>query len=356
MDVGTSPMEKVYRSLRSNLVLFLAVAALAGCSSKPKVVREDTAKFKHIDEEYSKVVQVEAVPEAPPVLTAKEPNKKNDAAPAPKKTVIAKAPIIKKHPKWAMETKKRLPELEDTEGFDGRRPVVDPFRPGEKVTLSINYFNVTAGDITMEVQPFKLVNGRQAYHLQTHIKSNSRFSFIYAVDNRAETFLDYETLIPQTLTYHANETKWHKEIRTFFDWDQNLASQWRHQIGRDKSEIKKKLEWKIEPYSQNILSALYYLRTFTLTPGKKLAFRVADDGKNYVFKGEVLRREEIETPVGKFNTVVVRPEFTVDGGFKPAGENLIWLTDDDRKFIVRIEAKVKIGTLVGRLKALEGPK
>jgi Protein of unknown function (DUF3108) len=98
---------------------------------------------------------------------------------------------------------------------------------------------------------------------------------------------------------------------------------------------------------------VYYLRAFVLTPGKKLEFRVADAGKNYVFKGEVLRREKINTEVGSLNTVVVRPTFQVDDKFKQTGETLIWLTDDDRKYIVRIESKVKIGTIVGKLKSID---
>src|SRR5690606_5744499 len=106
-------------------------------------------------------------------------------------------------------------------------------------------------------------------------------------------------------------------------------------------------------FSQNIISAIYYLRSFSLVPGKKLEFKVADDGKNYTFKGEVLRREEIDTAAGKLKTVVVRPTFELEDKFKPTGENLLWLTDDERKLIVRLESKIKIGTLVGKLKSIK---
>ena len=32
--------------------------------------------------------------------------------------------------------------------------------------------------------------------------------------------------------------------------------------------------------------------------------------------------------------------------FKPVGDIFFWLTDDEQKLIVKIEAKIKIGTLV----------
>ena len=71
-----------------------------------------------------------------------------------------------------------------------------------------------------------------------------------------------------------------------------------------------------------------------------------------VVKGHVLRRETITTDIGELKTVVVKPEVQIDGIFKPMGEVLFWLTDDDRKFVVRIESKIKIGTIVGSLKEI----
>ncbi len=84
-----------------------------------------------------------------------------------------------------------------------------------------------------------------------------------------------------------------------------------------------------------------------------MAFRVADEGKNIVFTGEVLRREELSTKIGKLKTLVIKPTIEVDGAFKPVGDILIWLTDDDRKHVVRIESKIKIGTLVAKLKSID---
>ena len=65
-----------------------------------------------------------------------------------------------------------------------------------------------------------------------------------------------------------------------------------------------------------------------------------------------LRKEKLETAVGTFNTIFIRPEMELKGKFQPIGENLIWLSDDDRKFILRIEAKIKIGTLVSEVTEL----
>ena len=63
-------------------------------------------------------------------------------------------------------------------------------------------------------------------------------------------------------------------------------------------------------------------------------------------RAKVLRQEKKSTAVGVFDTLVLKPEFEIGGVFTPTGDNFIWVTNDDRKMIVRIESKIKIGTLV----------
>ena len=68
---------------------------------------------------------------------------------------------------------------------------------------------------------------------------------------------------------------------------------------------------------------------------------------------KVLRKETIYTKAGRFKTFVVKPSVDVDGKFKPTGENFLWLTADDRKFIVKLESKIKIGSIVGEVQKIK---
>ena len=253
----------------------------------------------------------------------------------------------------AGQTASRLPKYEDSEGFVGRRPVQDPFRVGERVRLSVNYFKMTAGYMELEVNPFVQVNGEKAYSFEILLKTSSFFSRIYSVDDRALTYVDYQTLLPYNLSIKVRESKQIKEIRSVFNHNKLEASYWEKKVKKGGKEEEKKVKWDIESYSQNVISALFYLRTFRLEPGKELKFRVADDGKNYMFEGKVLRREKLDTKVGELDTIVVQPKITIDGAFKQVGEIFIWLTDDERKLPVRIESEIKIGTLVAKVESIE---
>lgn len=247
---------------------------------------------------------------------------------------------------------KRQPELEDAAGFAGRRPIVDPFRVGESVTLEASYFSVVAGDITLEVRPFKAVNGRKSYHFAGIARSTSVFALFYAVDDLMETFVDYDDLIPYNYALHVKESRQLREVRSFFDWKALRGYVWDRKVTNDKGVKEQKYEWDILPYSQNVFSAPFYLRTFQLEPGKSVHYRIGHEGKNIVVTADVLRREKLSTPVGELDTLVVRPKIEIDGVFKPIGDVFFWLTDDDRKFIVRIEAKIRIGKVVAMVKSI----
>ncbi|MCB0356839.1 MAG: DUF3108 domain-containing protein [Bdellovibrionales bacterium] len=334
-------------------LLFVLIA----CASRKVYQYEKIEQFQ-MNKEYEQMVKVEKAPE--PTLPEKptEIDKKNVSKDVKKLKVepqksVEKEKIAKKKDKKVTQPKKRQPSIEDTEGFVGRRPIVDPFQPGEVVEMAVTYFNMAAGYLKFKVNPFVTVNKRKSYDFQVEVKSSKVFSYFYAVDDKAQTFVDYEDLIPSSYTIDVKETKQLKDIRSFFDFNNKKAVYWEKKVKKGEEEQNKKKEWQIAEYSQNVVSAIYYLRTFQLKPGKSLAFRVADAGKNLVFTGEVLRKEKLQTELGEFNTVVVKPKLEMDGVFKQMGDIFIWLTDDERKFPVRIDAKIKIGTLVLKLKTLK---
>lgn len=335
---------RMRRFLRAFILVFSITGLLAACAGKILQIDRSDEVLKN-EEFENKVKIVEAPVEPPPGPVIKEEE--------PKKKVVKKA--APKAPKKVKPVGPRQPDIEDTVGFEpgSRRPMLEPYRIGEKMVFNISYFNVVAGTLELETLPYSTVNGQKAYHFQMTGKSNSFFSKIYAVEDVATTYLSYDELVPLNLQISIKESKQLAETRTFFDWKTMKASYWQKKITKEKGERSKKLEWDLQPYSQNVISAAYYMRVFKYETGKTFAFRVADEGKNIVFKGEVIRREKLETDAGTFDTIVIKPTLTVDGIFSPVGEILMWLTDDDRRFLVRMESKIKIGTVVAKLKSLD---
>ena len=367
-------------SLVSRGTALVVALCLTGCASK--VLKEDNAAEILKNDEFDKAIQVkELSPDAGPGLYVRLPgpepvkaatapgaapvvdviipgapggkpakSKKDKKKKEPVEVAAVVSAVVAADP--APQPTPRQPSIEDSEGFNGRRPINDPYRVGEKVVLDISYFNVTAGDMILETRPFVEVNGRKAYQFVGRAISTSVFAMFYAVDDWFETLVDYETLVPYSYALHVKETKQLRETRSIFDWDKMKVRYWDKKIDQEKKVEEKRQEWDLPAYSQNVFSAAFYLRNFKLTPGKKIAFRVAHENENLVVTGEVIRRERISTPAGDFDTVIVKPTIALNGAFKPVGDIYFWLTDDDRKLIVKIESKIKIGKIVGVAKSV----
>lgn len=282
-----------------------------------------------------------------------EAGKSNSAKGGTEKSPKTKA--VKEHlpPVETAKALKHEPDLEDGQGFLLRRPVKDPFRVGELVTHEVSYFGVTAGTLTLKVEPFVQVNDRNSYKFVTEIKTAGTFSAFYTADDRAETLVDFETLTPNVFSLHVKESGQLREAKAHFDPKELKATYWEKKYTKKDGEEEKKLKWDILEYSQNVFSAIFYMRVFQWEVGKEYSFRVADDGENIVFKAKALRKEVLKTDAGAFPCVVIKPEILVKGAFRPVGDIYFWMTDDDRKLVLRIESKIKIGTLVSEAIKIE---
>ena len=357
-------------------VIFLLTLGLQGCSSSPKIKDKNFGE----NEEFEEIVQINKAPEesqdsksedeassaeeskavkanqeevAPPKkgsTTKKDSKKVKDTqASEPKKSEEAKPEESKKE---AAESG-HPPPLEDGEGFIGRRPLKDPFRVGEKVVHEVSYFKVKAGELIFEVGPHVEVNDRKSYQFITRVESSSVFSMFYSVKDKAVTLVDYEDLVPHTFTLDVKESKQARDARSFYDHEKLEATYWEKKVSKDKGTENTKVEFKLQPYTQNVFSAAFYMRTFQWKDGKEYAFRVGDvdkgKGEILIFRGKVIKRERLKTEAGNFNAVVIKPEFEIKGVFKPVGDIRIWMSDDDRKIILRIESKIKIGTIVSQI-------
>lgn len=287
------------------------------------------------------------VPQPTPISSALKKKGKAKTQNA-KKESIGSSSTLSTTGKLSDAPKAREPKYESSVGFTNgsRRPDKDPFRVGEKVVLSVRYFKAQAGELSMEVRPLVEVNDRKSYRWHTGLKTTGMFSKFYSIDDWAETLVDYETLSPTVFNLHVKESAQLRNGKGYFDPKTLKGVYIEKKYTEKKGHQEKRQEWQVLPYAQNVFSAAFYMRVFTFEVGKEFKFTVADDEKNMLFKGKTLRKEHVETEAGEFDTIVVKPEFEVDGVFKPVGDIFFWLTDDDRKLIVKIESEIKIGTLV----------
>ena len=238
--------------------------------------------------------------------------------------------------------------------YPSRRPVKDPIWLGEKQILEISYFGVSGGDFVLEVLPaFKAINNRKVYQIRGTAISSKLFSMFYRLNDVIESFLDYDSLFSHRFHIVLDETKQARDSLELYDPEKKQTFYWNRWNRFEKGYTETK-EWApIAPMSQDTMSALFYLRTIPLPEGSVVTVPIVSEGKSWEAVVTVVRREMMDTPIGRIRTVVVKPEMKFQGILKKQGDSFLWLTDDSRRFLVRMEAKVKIGTVIAALKRVE---
>jgi hypothetical protein len=96
---------------------------------------------------------------------------------------------------------------------------------------------------------------------------------------------------------------------------------------------------------QDILSAIYYLRTQPLGLGKSFEITVTDSGLVYQVPVQVVEKRWKKTVLGRVETFRVEPEvFGPNRMLSGDGKFSIWITNDSRRIPVSARIKTKYGT------------
>lgn len=97
---------------------------------------------------------------------------------------------------------------------------------------------------------------------------------------------------------------------------------------------------------QDVLSAIYFIRTQPLQVGKTFDVFVGDGGKVYTIPVKVVEKKRMRTILGRVEVLRVNPELFGPGRLidNETGEFSIWITADARHIPVGGRVKVDIGT------------
>jgi hypothetical protein len=227
-----------------------------------------------------------------------------------------------------------------------RRPPKMAFDVGEKLSYDIRYLGVTAGTFVTEVLPVKVVNNRKVYHLQAKAKTVKLFELVYRVDDVIESFWDYDGLFSYRFTMDLDESKQNRKLIELYDYDKNKSFYWNRVDHVEKGFSEKKEEYDIKPWSQDLVSSLFYIRSIDLPKAEgdpEVRFPVILDGKPWETSVKFLRKEKIYAG-GKDREAIAYKIENYENGVPKNRENTLWMSDDEHRYVLRVETKVKVGS------------
>jgi hypothetical protein len=114
---------------------------------------------------------------------------------------------------------------------------------------------------------------------------------------------------------------------------------------------RKEKTFAITPDVHDLTSAFMWLRLQDLQVGHRHELPVCSGDKQFTLVAEVLGREDVETPAGKFATVKVKVRTALEGKFSTKRDSYMWLSDDSRHILVRASADFAVGSIVATLKS-----
>jgi hypothetical protein len=254
-------------------------------------------------------------------------------------------------PKPKTSKKKVVPKTEISLGIVPVDKV--PFEVGERLVIELTWLALPAGKGVLEVRPGPSIKGRPTFHLWGNVLSSKMVDTIYHVDNTIESFIDQSGFIPYKFLLSMFETAQKKETRVVFDHPNSKAFYWSKRLSQRWGDQEVDKSDSIVPQSRDMFSALYYVRALNYELNKKQSFWIYENGQNLSVELTPVAKEVVNSGAGVFQCWKIKVDVKLNGVLRPTGDLYMWLSDDSKKYLVKFDAKIKIGSLLGRLVSIK---
>ncbi len=295
-----------------------------------------------------------AIPPDPTIEVPKNESPKPVVTEAPPKVESKKSKIQSKKGKKEkpVETVIEPTPQPEVKTFPTYTPDQVPFAIGEHLEMDLNWTALPAGRTVLEVRPGPVVDGRSTMLLWGNALSSRLVDTIYHVDNTIESIVDTQWLFPYKFLLHMVETHQNKETRVMFDHQKGKALYWSKRLSQKWGNEDQDRQDDVPSGTFDMWSAFYYARVLNYRMGEKHSFKVYENKQVFDVDLTPVANEFLRTPAGSFQTWKMLVNVRVNNIFRPTGDIYLWLSDDSKKYPVKFDAKIKIGSLYGILTSI----
>jgi hypothetical protein len=210
----------------------------------------------------------------------------------------------------------------------------------EILTFDIRWGNLSGGTGVLRLEPVREEGKPPAWRIESTAVSNSVIDVFYPVRDRAVSVVDAGFERSLSFTKSQREGGFARDEVLEYDRFDGVAYLFRN--GHIAGSL------RIPDRFQDPVSGLYAFRATGAPPGGTVTMEATDGSRLLRVRSEVLGRETVNTPAGRFDCLKVElfPE-KLDGPFvrKKHGHVYLWFTDDACRMPVRMTTDVLIGTV-----------
>ena len=233
------------------------------------------------------------------------------------------------------------------------------FAPGEVITYKA-YYNwgfiwLHAGEVEFNVTS-KRYEGRNVLHLYAYGTSFKSYDWIFKIREKYQAYVDPETLLPLWYERDVYEGGYTAFEDYKFDYENNLI----HTYVQKRKNPGVNGTLPLTPCLFDVMSAVYYFRSVDFSkyrPGDKIPINMVLDSETYNLHIRYLGKEEVSTRDKKKYKCIKFAIKLVEGTmFKGDEDALIWVTDDENRVPVIVEAQILVGSVKAILNEAKGLK
>lgn len=231
------------------------------------------------------------------------------------------------------------------------------FKGGERVTYRAVYnwgfIWVNAGDVVFSVKDTSYLS-QHALNFKATGWSLKQYDWFYKVRDRFESIVNPTTLQPYWFerdNYEGGFTVFNRYIFKPAEKSLDIISHTtKRPFRRDILTLKN--------CTFDVLSAIYYCRTLDFSKynvGDKIPITMAIDNEIFDLFLRYKGKEKLKTHDGNFYNTIRFSALLVEGTIFKGGEDLdVWVTDDDNRVPILVEAKILVGSVKAVLTGMEG--
>ncbi len=213
-----------------------------------------------------------------------------------------------------------LPTKSSSQALNAR-----PFNVGEELTYRVKFGKIPVGTARMHVAGVEVVRGHPTFHLVFTIDGGLPF---FRVHDRYDSWIDTLTLASRRHVQEIREGGYKRNRRY------EIFPEERAYRENDDTTLTASVD---SPLDEG--SFIYFIRTVRVPVGQTREFQqyFKPDRNPVVIRA--LRRDTVEVPSGRYPTVVVRPSIRANGLFAEDGRAELWVSDDAKRMLIRMESK-----------------
>ena len=210
---------------------------------------------------------------------------------------------------------------------------------GEYSAFEVSFGGITVGSAEMEVVEHSVIDSISTFHIVGKGRTAPFFDWFFKVRDIYETYLDTLKILPVKFIRNIYEGGYEKQQLYNFNHLDSLV------LTADTA-------YRIPYNSQDMLSALFYARTFNkdnLKQTNSFFVPIFMDEENYFLEVVYLGNDILETKWGMINCMVFKPKMQEGRVFEDGEQIKIWITDDANHLLMKVETKIWAGTIKANL-------